>query len=96
MKKPLQPVHKSSLMKHIREFGTWQGYVAPNKVNVHHIQGGWVLGHSIMIAASRDKEMYVINPDRADYIKLNTYIENYRYYSCNTELGNTVRFWEEY
>lgn len=62
----------------IKKEGSWQGLVAPNKVNSFHFEGGWHLGHRQEIKSLNELELLV----------------NGMLFYMEKELGNRVAFYE--
>jgi hypothetical protein len=91
----MQPIHKTSVLKQVRETGVWRGVIAPSNARPG---GPWNLGHSIEIrlAAMSDRPAKYIasTPDAGQRIELERYLSDYAYYNCHGELGKRVRFWE--
>lgn len=91
----MQTINKHTMLKQVRETGAWRGFIAPNKVNEFHINGGWKLGKEIEIlwhapdGCYRDYFVQTMN----GLIKLSEILMEFKYYNCNNELGNDVRYW---
>jgi hypothetical protein len=88
----MQPINKHSVLKLVRQAGGWSGFIAPNKVNSFHINGGWHIGMRITIILV-EKE-YKVLTGSGEYCTLSTFLDNFKAFNCIAELGNTVRFWE--
>ena len=86
----LQPVHKATMLKEVREKGQWIGHIAPSNVNSFHVNDGWHLGHQITIKKV-ESEFHVVR--EYETMELGSYIRNFQTYNCIAELGKRVRFW---
>ena len=88
----MQKVNKHSVLKAARDKGHWCGYISGNKVNEHHISGGWNLGYDVEIKAVQIEGAwtYTVNSDQT----LEQFINAFLYYQ-NSELGDNVSFWAE-
>lgn len=89
----MNPINKATLLKKVRQSGSWEGYICPNKANPY-FQGGSLFSIKIELAGMHDrpsKFVVTTNGQRAD---LDRYLNEFRYYNCNAELGYTVKFWE--
>lgn len=90
------PVNKHTVLKEVRQNGFWQGYIAPNKVNDYHIKYGWSVGHIVRITIDREGQFTCFIPDNPVYAEsLSFVIDRYKFWNCNSELGQRVRFWQE-
>ena len=93
----INPINKHTVLKMVRTTGEWKGYVAPNKACVPSV---WNIECSVTIVSGKEvsgneKEYYIFNADTESFQELNTWLNSYAYYNCNSELGNRIRFWEE-
>jgi hypothetical protein len=94
----LQPINKHTVLKAVRDHGKWEGYIAPSNVNSFHITGGWNLGMALVIVDGKREGLptdkpYVFNESTESFQELGTLLNSFRYYNCNSELGNRIRFW---
>jgi hypothetical protein len=92
----LNIVNKHTVLKEVRQNGTWQGYIAPNNVNAANVNGYWNLGCPVCIIRDREGNFYEIdvNNSNCDMVELETLLNNFKYYNCIAELGKRVRFWQ--
>jgi hypothetical protein len=74
----LVPIHKSTVKALLRKGETFKGYIAPSKVHMVHIAGGWHIGARVTFKTLAQMEVDV---------------RNFSIFNCNAELGHTVRFW---
>lgn len=89
----LNPINKHTVLKQAKTEGSWEGYVAPSKVNSYHINDGWHIGMSIRIIKDADtNELNMVGA--AGISPLDDFLKEFAYYNCNSELGQRVRFWE--
>jgi hypothetical protein len=91
----MKPVNKHTVLKETRENGSWQGYIAPNKVNDMHIRKGWALGMPIQIRYEETNHAYITENSECEWVSLDEVLNEFVYYNCNSELGHTVRFWQD-
>jgi hypothetical protein len=89
----MEKMRKQSVLKEVRTTGMWAGHIAASKVNAFHIDGGWVLGSPVLITQARDGKYYVVNEITRVFEELETYLRAFKWYNCNRELGQEVRFW---
>lgn len=93
----MERTNKHTVLKEVRDNNIWVGYISPSNVNSFHIKDGWHIGHEILITIGRDKDYYVVsrvsNQVYNEYEKLETYLNNFKYYNCNSELGQRISFW---
>lgn len=92
----MQPINKHSVLKQVRETGQFKGFVAPNKARV---PSAWNIECPITIVSGKEvngneKEYYVFHESSESFQELETWLNSYAYYNCNSELGNRIRFWE--
>jgi hypothetical protein len=93
----MKPVNKHTVLKEVRQNGTWEGMIAPNKALPN---GPWHIGMDILLAADRQGNVYSINlyrnsPITMPYEELETMLNAFKYYNCNSELGQRIRFWQD-
>jgi hypothetical protein len=97
----MEKINKHSVLKAVRENGSWKGYIAPNKVNAFHINNGWHIGMKITIVSGRevnrnDKEYFYFSEENEAFTELETWLNSYMYYNCSSnELGTRVSYWTE-
>ena len=86
----MQKVNKHTVLKAVRDNGSWSGYIAGNKVNEYHIAGGWNLGYDVEIKAVQIEGawIYTVNNDKT----LEQFINAFLYY-LPRELGTRVAYW---
>lgn len=89
----MQTINKHSVLKAVRTKGLWMGYIAPSKVVEYHVNDGWHLGHLVTISQGRDNQYYVVSWHN-EYNELESWINNFSYYNCNSAIGQRIRFWE--
>ena len=87
----LQPINKHTVLKQVRTNGTWHGFIAPSRVNSSNIKDGWCVGMGISIKFEDGK--YLTENSDGDYVELETVLNEFEYYNCNSDLGNSIRFW---
>lgn len=97
----IQPVHKATVLRLVREKGIWKGYITPNKINSAHVVDGWHLGSEIEIHSDKNLDgtqlYHVYNVDENGIFiprNLQEVLNQFQTYNCNSELGNSIRFWE--
>lgn len=91
----MNPINKHTVLKTVRTTGSWSGYVAPNKVNGFHVKDGWHIGMHVFITIDRNGNYCYVSDNAQDFQELSDFINNFAYYNCNSELGKTIKFWEE-
>jgi hypothetical protein len=96
--KKMNIINKHSVLREVRENGQWNGYIAPNNVNHMNINKGWHLGMDITIVKGckefpNDYIVLTENENDKNY-KLEEFLENFKHWNCNSELGNRIRFWK--
>lgn len=87
----MEPVNKHTVLKKVRENREWRGFIAPSNVNSYHIDGGWHIGHEITIR--KDNFHYFVWNGKESQ-ELESYLNNFKHYNCNSELGYRIRFWQ--
>lgn len=87
----LQKMTKTEVIQHVKKEGSWRGYIAPSKVNPSHVNGSWHIGVSINIV--KEGLGYYI-PSNGQLVELSSFIDHYKIYNCNQELGLGVSFWK--
>ena len=91
----LQPINKHTVLKQVRTNGTWEGYIAASKVSPFHITGGWHIGMSVLLCSDRQGNPYYVSHNACEVAELETALNNFKYYNCDSELGKRVRFWSQ-
>lgn len=91
----VQPINKHTVLKEVRTTGQWKGYIAPNKARVPSV---WNIECPITIVSGKEvsgneKEYFIFNEHTESFQELNTWLNSYSYYNCNSDLGHKVRFW---
>ena len=71
----MKRLHKNTVKAIIRRDGQWAGYIVASNVAPWHITRGWGLGCRVHVNSIDE---------------LNTAMDYYSYYNCNSELGNRV------
>lgn len=96
----MNPVNKHTVLKTVRESGSWSGYIAPNKAYVPSV---WGIEMPLKITSekslSTDELVYYCEfgeaPGPFQTRKLDDVLSEFEYYNCNNELGRRVKFWED-
>lgn len=88
----LKPINKHTVLKILRDKGTWQGWIAPSNVNHAHIVGGWHLGCKVDLVYHEGE---YFNRWQENIQTLKQILYQMAYYNCNSELGRRIRFWED-
>jgi hypothetical protein len=97
----IRSIHKASVLAKVRITKLFTGYIAPYNVNSFHINGGWHIGHSVLITIDRNDSFYEVNPyymktnGSKDCVLLAERLHNYAWNNCSAELGHRVKFWED-
>ncbi len=71
----MKRLHKNTVKAIIRHDGYWIGYIVASNVNPWHITNGWCLGCKVHVNSIDE---------------LNTVMNDFAYYNCNSELGTRV------
>lgn len=88
----MTPINKHSVLKIARQTGKWTGYISASNVNSFHIKGGWNLGIRFEIVYRDGNYYHVYNEQE---VPLNNALNGFKFYNCNPELGQRIRFWTE-
>ena len=84
----MERTNKHTVLKEVRNNGEWKGVIAPSKARPG---GPWNLGHEIAIRKDNFK-YFVWNGEES--MELESYLNNFAYYNCNSELGQRISFWK--
>lgn len=98
----MEKVNKHTVLKQVRHNGSWNGYIAPNKVNSYHINDGWHIGMKLNIQCDKNFQtgeytyycFFGEGNEPRQTRKLDDVLAEFEYYNCNSELGNKVSFWQ--
>lgn len=102
--KNLQSIHKSSLLKQVRQAGLdgVKVWIAPNLVAPTHVNDGWYLGMEIDLHVVTNEDQsygYCVFQVDEDGLPLATDLDNwldsFKHWNCNKELGYRIKFWIE-
>lgn len=98
--KRVKPIHKATVLKQVRDTGTWTGYIAASNVNSGNINSNWNLGIEIIIIDGKKHGLqnnapYVVHSYDEGVSLLSDVLNDFMYYNCDSELGKRVRFWKE-
>ncbi|WP_214796612.1 MULTISPECIES: hypothetical protein [unclassified Exiguobacterium] len=91
----LETIKKQSVLKAVRDNGEWTGYIAPDKVAAYQVNNGWCIGHQITITTLPDGRYAVVQFQTESFTLLEDFLDGYKHWNCNYNLGYRVRFWQE-
>lgn len=96
----MQPIHKASMLKMVREKGQFTGYVAPCNTHPSHVAAGWYIGHPVTIVKGSTEGLepdkyYFFSEVNEAYTELEHWLGQYMYYNGNSQLGRRPAFFME-
>lgn len=84
----MERINKHSLLKKVRELGKATAFILPSKANPRS-----VCINSAEITIIREGLGYYVESGENSPVELESYLNSYAYYNCNSELGQRVVFW---
>jgi hypothetical protein len=89
---PLYPINKHTVLKQTKLNGTWSGVIAPSKAMP---KGVWNIGLDVLLCSDHQGNVYHVSYGVCRVEPLEDMLSSFRYYNCNSELGQRIRFWED-